>query len=573
MFELMPAKKSIVSGDAATALGIAKGRMIFVMTAFMIGFLAVSLRLIDLTLIVPAEKLAGAGAATAKSLPPSAMLRADILDRNGELIASSLKTASLYADPRLIDDPVKVASELVKVLPELEYGATLENLQKPGRFVWIHRNLTPRQQYAINALGHPGLAFEEENRRIYPQGPLFSHIMGYTDIDGHGIAGVEKSFDGLLIKDDKPLELSLDMRLQHIVRKELTAAVEKFSAAGASGIVMDIHSGEILAMVSLPDFDPHNPAKASGDSKFNRNTLGVYEMGSTFKLFSITAAIESGAVRLGDIFDATKPIQIGRFTINDFHAERRKMTVPEIFIHSSNIGTARIAMVTGSENLKNFYEKLGFFSAPKLELPEIGMPLVPRPWRDVTTLTASYGHGISVSPLQVAIATAGIVGNGHLPTATIIKSNGGDQGENEANPGIVSPQTAAKMRRLMELVVESKDGTGGKAKLDGYHIGGKTGTAEKIVNGVYSKNAVLSSFLAAFPIEHPRYLVLTIIDDPKGTKDTYGFATAGWTAAPAVKRIVEQMAPIYNMVPDANISDVTDTLGIYLNEGKKLAAF
>ena len=571
MLDFSPARKSIIGGDAATALGVARGRMIFVITAFAIGFLAVSLRLVDLTLIKPNAKTALQ--TSASSTPPAAMLRADILDRNGELIASSLKTASLYADPRLIDDPVKVAGELVKILPEQNYGELLQTLQKPGRFIWIQRNLTPRQQYAVNALGHPGLSFQEENRRIYPQGTLFSHILGYTDIDGHGIAGAEKSFDGLLVKDDQPLELSLDMRLQHIVRKELADAVEKFSAKGASGIIMDIKTGEILSMVSLPDFDPHNPAKASGDSKFNRNTLGVFEMGSTFKLFSITAAIESGAVRLSDSFDATKPIHYGRFTIEDYHAERRIMTVPEIFIHSSNIGTARIAERTGGENLRNFYEKLGFFSPARIELPEIGAPLVPRPWRDITTLTASFGHGISVSPLQVAVAAAGIVGNGRLPTPTIIKSKNPDQGTIEANPGIVSPQTSAKMRQLMELVVESKDGTGGKARLEGYHIGGKTGTAEKVVAGGYSKNAVLSSFLAAFPIEHPRYLVLAIMDEPKGTKETFGFATAGWTAAPAVRRIVEQMAPLYNMAPDDHPSDVVETLGVYLQAEEKHAAF
>lgn len=567
MFELMPAQKSIIGGDAATALAVARGRMWIVITCFLIGFLAVSLRLADLTLIGPHSQTQGAAQTAEIPAVPAAMLRADIFDRNGELIASSLKTASLYADPQLIDDPVKVAGELAKTLPELDYGALLENLQRPGRFVWIQRNLTPRQQYLVNALGHPGLSFQEENRRIYPQGPLFSHVLGYTDVDGHGIAGIEKSFDGLLVKDNEPLELSLDLRLQHIMRKELLSAVETFSAKGASGIVMDIASGEILAMVSLPDFDPHNPAKASADTRFNRNTLGVFEMGSTFKLFSIAAAIDTGAVRLGDSFDATQPIRIGRFAINDYHAERRWMTVPEIFIHSSNIGTARIAERTGNDNLRGFYEKLGFFQAPRIELPEIGAPLVPRPWRDITTLTASYGHGISVSPLQVMLATAAIVNDGQRPTATLIRRKNGKSGADGGEPAILSPQTSAKMRQLMELTVESRDGTGGKARLEGYHIGGKTGTAEKVSVGGYNKNALLSSFLAAFPIEKPRYVVLVIVDEPKGTKETFGYATAGWTAAPAVRRIVEQMAPLYGMTPDGRPSTIVDALGGYLRGG------
>ncbi len=566
-FELLPAKKSIIGGDMATALSIARGRMVFVATVFVIGFLAVGLRLVDLTLLKKAT-----GMLAAADSAPAAMMRADILDRNGNLVATSLKTASLYADPKLIDDPVKVAEALTKTLPDLNYGETLQLLQKPARFVWLQRNLTPRQQYAVNALGHPGLGFQEENRRLYPQSHLFSHILGYTDVDGHGIAGVEKSFDGLLVRNDRPLELTIDMRLQHIVRREISAMMRKFSAKAATGIVLDVESGEILAMTSLPDFDPHTPGKGDKDALFNRNTLGVYEMGSTFKLFSVTAAIESGAVRLGDIFDAREPIRAGRFTIEDYHAENRKMTVPEIFIHSSNIGTAKIAEKTGTESLKNFYEKAGFFQPVTLELPEMGTPLLPRPWRDVTTLTASYGHGISVSSLHMAVATAGVVNGGFLPVPTIIKS---DKPAERVKTRIISPQTSAKMRQLMELVVESPDGTGHKAHSSLYRIGGKTGTAEKAENGRYVKDALLSSFIGVYPIDRPRYVVLVIADEPKGTKESFGYATAGWTAAPAVKNIIEQMAPLYGMEPQSSNSStsVVETLGMYLSKGKTLASF
>ena len=552
-------------------LAQAKTRLVMVAAVFLLGYLAISLRLADLTLLRsrPQPEALAAG----DMRPLGKPLRGAILDRNGELMAVSLSMASVYADTTVTENAALEAKELARILPDQDAGEILKKLSSGQRFVYIARNITPKQEYAINALGHPDLVFEESARRIYPQAELAAHVTGYTDVDGKGIAGIEKSFDSALGKGE-PARLSIDLRVQHILRRELQNASAKFHAKAAAGLVMDVDTGEVLAMVSLPDFDPHRPAEAPDDAKFNRASLGVFEMGSTFKLFSTAAALDSGRVHFATQFDATDPIQYGRFTIHDYHAKKRPLTVPETFIYSSNIATAKMAMSLGPTGLKDFYRRMGFFEPAPLELPERGAPLYPKPWREINTLTASFGHGIAVSPLHLVRAAAALVNGGTLVTPTIAGPGKQRLSPGPEGPRVVKPETSLQIRNLLELVVAG--GTGEQAHVDGYGVGGKTGTAEKNRNGRYEENLLLSSFIGVFPINNPRYAVLAMLDEPRGIPESHGYATGGWTAAPAVGAVIAQMAPLYRMAPDFDSGrDIMRDMAMYLKdvkEGKTLAS-
>lgn len=555
-------KSESINGTHSRLLGQSKARLFVVVAVFMIGYLAISLRLIDLTLLrQSAEDTAQQSTLSTKT---AQNLRGTIKDRNGELMATSLRMASVYADATLITDPKAVSQDLAALLPDENAAEIAEKLSSKRRFVWIARNITPRQQYAINALGHPGISFKEESKRIYPHGRLTSHLLGYTDVDGRGIAGVEKEHEKQLAAGEDDLQLSIDLRIQHLMHKELSAAMKKFSAKAGVGMVMDVNSGEVIAMVSLPDFDPYHPGDAKDTARFNNATLGVYEMGSTFKLFPIAAALDSGDARFDTMIDATEPIKFGRFRISDYHAKKRALSVPEIFIYSSNIGTARIAQSLGEDGLKDFYEKLGFFERAPIDLPERGQPLFPKPWRDINTLTASYGHGIAVSPVHLMRAAAALVNGGILitPHLTLQKE------DSPKGKRVVKSETTQKIRQLLELVVAG--GTGSKARVEGYAVGGKTGTADKISGRGYSKNARLSSFLGVYPITAPRYAVLAILDEPQGIKETYNYATGGWTAAPVVGQVIEQMAPLYQIAPEESTDrDIVRDMARYLKEKKE----
>lgn len=573
MTDYFSKKSESINGTQSRLLGQSKARLFVVIAVFLIGYLAISLRLIDLTMLrqTAAERLAENADDTAKPAIITQALRGTIKDRNGELMATSLSMASVYADATLIENPKKIAAELAALLPDEKEADIAEKLSSSRRFVWIARNITPRQQYAINALGHPGIGFKEESKRIYPNGRLTSHVLGYTDVDGKGIAGIEKQHNAQLADGEEDLTLSIDLRIQHLMHRELSAAMKKFSAKGGIGMVMDVNNGEIVAMVSLPDFDPYHAGNADDDHRFNRAALGVYEMGSTFKLFPIAAALDSGDVSFGTMIDATDPIKFGRFRISDYHAKKRPLSVPEIFIYSSNIGTARIAQSLGEDGLKDFYEKLGFFDRAPLDLPERGQPLYPKPWRDINTLTASYGHGIAVSPVHLLRAAAALVNGGILINPHLTPQ------KNDTPKGkrVIKADTVQKIRQLLELVVA--DGTGSKARVDGYAVGGKTGTADKISGRGYSKNARMSSFLGVYPIHAPRYAVLAILDEPQGIKETYNYATGGWTAAPVVGRVIEQMAPLYQIAPQETGShpDIVGIMSRYLKEkqeGKSIVA-
>ncbi len=563
-----------IPGTQSSVLGQAKLRLIMVAGLLLLGYTAISLRLVDLTLLrsKPVQQVAVDPETDVRPLDKP--LRGTILDRNGELVATSLAMASVYADTTAIDNKAQVAKELSAILTDASQEELLRKLSSGKKFIWIERNITPKQEYAINALGQPGLSFQDEDRRIYPGASLTSHLIGYTDVDGHGISGIEKFANKQLEKGDEPVKLTIDLRVQHIMHRELAASIAKFHAKAGMGIVMDVNTGEIISMVSLPDFDPHHPGDSSDDAKFNRDTLGVFEMGSTFKLFSIASALDSGKVNFGSSFDAGEPIHYGRFTITDYHAKKRVLSVPEIFIYSSNIGTARMAAAVGGDHLENFYKSIGFFAPVPVELPERGQPLYPKPWRDISTLTCSFGHGIAVSPLHVIRAASALVNGGILVTPTLLKKDTENLSLTPEGERVIKPQTSLMMRQLMALNVA--DGSGAQAAVDGYNVGGKTGTAEKNKNGRYEHNLLVSSFMGAFPIDNPRYAVLTILDEPQGIPETHGFATAGWTAAPVVSKVVEQMAPLYHISPALDSRpDILREMGMYLKEvkeGKSLAA-
>ncbi len=532
---------TVLDGTVKQALEIGKTRLIATGLVLSVAFFAIGVRLVDLTLL---QGKTGAVTHQTAAKAPGQTVRSDITDRNGVILATSLPTASLFADARLVPDAEFAARELQKILPSKSRAELLAKLKSGKQFVWLQRHLTPRQQSQINSLGIPGLNFRREQRRFYPHGALTAHAVGFTSIDNQGLAGVEQSFDEVLNSTADPLKLSLDVRVQHIMAEELSAAMTEFSAIGAAGMVYDVQNGEVVAMVSLPSYDPNHAGSAVDDARFNRATLGVYEMGSVFKLFTAAMALDEGIVNIDDGYDTSDPIRVGRFTIRDYKPKNRWLSIPEILIYSSNIGTVHMAMEAGTSKQKAFLSNLGLTRPAHFELSEIGRPTLPSRWRDVNTMTISFGHGIAVSPLQLVRATGALVNGGELKQASLIKRSA-----DETIPAtrVISEKTSQQIRRLMRLVV--LHGTGRKANAEGFMVGGKSGTAEKIRNGRYVKNARMSSFLGAFPITDPRYVVFAMIDEPKGIKRTHGFATGGWVAAPVVKRLVERMGPLVSIEP------------------------
>ncbi len=572
-----------IIGSRRSTLDVARGRLVFIGIVFSLAYILVAARVIDLTLIQgELPRLARMAnpdqGATPQETKAQKVLRGDIIDRNGVLLARSLKTASLYADPAFITEPEKVAKDLVKVLPDLKYGDVLQKLQRKTRFIWIRRNLAPQDQYAILNLGHPGLSFQDESHRIYPQGPLAAHIVGYTDVDGNGLGGVERNFNALLDTGARPLQLTIDMRLQHIARRELNRAISDFNGIGGAALIMDVNSGEVLAAVSAPDFDPHNFGGKQKDADFNRLTLGVYEMGSTFKIFTTAALLELKRADFGQSFDATKPIQLGRFRISDYHGQNRPLNIPEIFMYSSNIGSAKMGEAIGTTALKNFFKDLGLMDPVQIELQEVSRPLIPNPWREITTMTASFGHGIAVTPLQTVSAVASIINGGLLVHPTLVLDSTLSEKERKkakenGSVRIISAQNSHRMRQLLRLVVS--EGTAKSANVSGFQVGGKTGTAEKTGGRGYDRKRLLSSFIGVFPMDAPKYAVMVMVDEPKGNKASYGYATAGWVAAPAVGRIITAMAPVLGLVPRdvGPDDDMAAPLMPYIKqkEGKHLA--
>ncbi|TVR98750.1 MAG: penicillin-binding protein 2 [Rhodospirillales bacterium] len=519
------------------AVDVAHTRLVVVGLCFLLAFCGVVGRLVDLA----AGSDPNLGLALANSATWEAA-RGDIMDRNGVLLATSLPTRSLYADPRDVIDPEHTADRLVALFPELNRSQLLARLTHDGRFAWIKRHLTPREQHAVNRLGLPGIGFRDDQRRVYPQGVVAAHVLGFTDIDSRGLAGVERHFDASL-GDGEALRLCLDVRIQQIVREELLAAVREYRAIGGAGLVLDVVTGEVVAMVSLPDFDPNHRGRSDDDTRFNRVTQGVYEMGSTMKLITAAMALDSGAITLTGGYDASQPIRRGGHTIRDYRPQNRWLSLPEILVHSSNIASAHMALDVGGAVQRMYLNQLGMLSPLALELSEVGAPLVPGQWRDINIMTIGFGHGIAVSPLHLAQAVAVIANGGTFMPATIV-----DRGDRLPEPKpVLSAETSRTMRALMRLNVIM--GTGRRADADGLRLGGKTGTAEKIVGGRYMRNARMSSFIGVFPVDSPRYVVLAILDEPQGNRSTHFYATGGWVAAPVVRRIAERIAPVLGVRP------------------------
>ncbi len=529
----------------------AKARLGLAIVAFACVYGVIALRL-----VMFAEQSDGHGVRRSVGADALATARPDILDRNGAVLATDVKAPSLFAEPRKLIDVDEAEELLTAVMPDLDATEVRERLSSKKGFVWLKREITPKQQQEIHRLGIPGVGFLTENKRVYPNGPVVSHEIGHVNIDNQGIAGIEKWLDGQglaalhmagLATDrlQKPVQLALDLRVQFALREELIAAREKFKAKASSGVIVNVNTGEIVALVSEPDYDPNNPREANDPTRINRLTTGVYEMGSSFKSFTLAMALDSGKVTLDSKFDARGELHYGKFTIHDYHAQHRILSVPEIFTYSSNIGTAKMALSLGVDYHKAFLKKLGQLDRLRTELPESAEPLIPKHWSELNTVTIAFGQGLSVAPLQAVMGISALVNGGKLIPPTFLKR---DQAEaDRLAKRVIKPETSDKMRYLMRLNVEK--GTATRANVLGYYVGGKTGTSEKVVGGRYSKTKVLTSFTAIMPADKPQYLLLIMIDEPQGLAETHGFATSGWNAVPVGAKVIERVAPLLDIPP------------------------
>ncbi|WP_158555138.1 peptidoglycan D,D-transpeptidase FtsI family protein [Fulvimarina endophytica] len=512
-------------------------------------YLAIGARLVVFARAPVAEAEASAGRATTS--------RPDIVDRNGSVLATDLQTFSLFAEPRKIVDVDEAVERLTAIMPDLDAAELFRSLSSKAGFVWIKRKLTPRQRQVVADAGIPALGFRPEINRFYPGGRTAAHILGFTDIDNKGLSGIERWIDqeglldlrnaGLAEADAlAPVRLSLDLRVQHALRDELANARETFAATATEGLILDIKTGEIMALASLPDFDPNDPVEAGRPDRLNRISGGTSEMGSTIKVFTTAMALEMKGANLQTEFDTTEAVMVGNRRIRDEgHLQDRPMTVQEIFVRSSNIGSAREALDVGVEKHESFLRRMGLLSKLQVELPEVASPQVPSRWSRATTVTAAFGHGFATTPLQTAVGIGGILNGGKLVEPTFLKR----EGSVDALPSreLVSPATSRSMRRLYRLNVMS--GTGKKADIEGYRVGGKTGTAEKVIDGRYARHHNFNVFSAAFPMDDPRYLVMTIIDDPQGGVPTY-LRTASYTAAPVAAKVITRVAAMLGVAPE-----------------------
>jgi cell division protein FtsI (penicillin-binding protein 3) len=551
-----PSRRRPVSGFVRSLFSMSKdkseARVGLIMLCFGALFLTLSGR--ALYLAMGSEEPVGLRRATADA---TSAARPDIIDRNGEVLATDVRSVSVFAEPRKILDKDEAVELLTAVLPDLNAKDLRDRFERRRGFVWVKREITPRQQAEVHRLGIPGVGFVPENKRVYPNGTAAAHVLGFANIDNIGIAGIEKYIDqkGLIdptgaglnasTRDLAPVQLSIDLRVQHALRDELTIGMAKFKAKAAAGSIIDVNTGEVVATVSLPDFDPSNQADALDPNRINRINVGVFEMGSTFKALTVAMALDSGRFNVNSTFDARSALRYGRHTINDFHAKNRIMTVPEVFIYSSNIGTARMALQLGVEHHRNFLRRAGQLDRLRTELPESAEPIVPGRWGELNTMTIAFGHGLAVAPLQAAMATAALMNGGNLIPPTFIKRS--EEQARAVATRLVKPETSEAMRYVMRLNAER--GSAGKAAVPGFYVGGKTGTAEKVVNGRYSKTRLFTTFMAVAPSDKPRYLFMTIYDEPQGLPETQGFATSGWNASPTTGRIIERVAPLLGISP------------------------
>jgi cell division protein FtsI (penicillin-binding protein 3) len=534
----------------------AEGRLLVVGIFFLCAFILVGGRMGTLA-NAPVEepRSAVAGASIIAQ-------RADITDRNGRILATNLTTHALYAQPPLMVDKPRAARELARIFPDLDEAKLLEQFTGNRKFMWIKRRMSPEQQQAVHDIGDPGLLFGPREMRLYPNGRLASHVLGGASFGREGVdsaevigvAGVEKTFDAYLrdpANDGRPLELSLDLSVQAVVEQVLAGGMRLMSAKGATAILMDAHTGEIISLASLPDFDPNDrpPLPTSGDPSdsplFNRAVQGLYELGSTFKIFPVAQAIELGVVNTSTIIDTKGPMRWGRFRISDFRNYGDQMTVEQVIVKSSNIGTARIAAMMGIAKQQEFLGRLGFLEPTPVELVEApnARPLLPRNWSELSMLTISYGHGLSASPLHLATAYATITNGGVRVRPTLVKRQGMEPGEQ-----VISPRTSAIARDMLRKTVV--EGTATLGDVAGYEVAGKTGTADKPRRtGGYYDDKVITTFASVFPASDPKYVLVVTLDEPVDTMGTEPRRTAGWTAVPVAAEIIRRVAPLMGLAP------------------------
>ncbi len=510
---------SRLSFDECDMVSISHSRLKFMTILIATMFLVLIVRLFMINLMTKEEIRSYSN--NMASYTDFVVRRNDIVDRNGILLATNIATASLYANPQEITDLPLLAKKLSLIVANLSYDEVISRLSnKNKQFVWLKRHIAPQDQQKVNNLGIPGLYFYPDEKRVYLHGNVTSHVLGFVDIDGVGIAGIEQYFNDTLGRaEGDAFKTSIDIRVQNILHDELDKAVKEHSAIGGSGIVMDIKTGEIISLVSLPDFDPHNIEHATEKQRFNQATLGLFEMGSTMKILTLAIGLDTNTINVNDAFDVSQPIKIAKYTIHDYRGKGGPLSVPEILIHSSNLGTAQIVTKFGARKQRQYLQNFGILSKVNLELPEISKPLYPSEsaWKEVSMVTISYGHGIAITPIHAVQAISTVINGGRLVKPPLVK------------------------------VVEY--GSGKKAKVNGYYVGGKTGTAEKVSNGRYLKHANLVSFIGAFPIHDPKYVILVMVDEPKAGSSNSGFATGGMVAAPLAGSFIKRIAPILNMEP------------------------
>ena len=536
----------------------AEGRLLMLGAFFTVAFAVVGIRMGVLATTVPVEPLASAGGSAI------AAQRADIVDRQGRILATNFETNSLYAQPPMLIDPVDSAKALAKIFPDLDEGRLIKQFTGKRKFVWIKKRISPEQKQAVHDIGDPGLLFGGREMRLYPNGKLASHVLGgarfgeedVTTAQLVGVAGVEKQFDGYLADPSnagKPLTLSLDLTVQAASERVLYGGMRLMNAKGATSILMDVHTGEIVSMVSLPDFDPNDrpaPPTSGFDPSvsplFNRAVQGLYELGSTFKIFAVAQAMDLGLVQPETLIDIRGPLRWGKFRITDFHNYGRELTVSKIIVKSSNIGTARIAQMIGADRQKDFLGGLGLLEPTPLELVESrgGQPLTPKNWSELSAMTISYGHGLSASPMHLAAAYAAIANGGHYVSPTILKQSGPQYG-----PRVMSEASAAASRTMLRQVVT--EGTASFGDVPGYQVAGKTGSADKPKpQGGYYEDKVIATFATMFPVSDPKYVLIVTLDEAVETSGTEARRTAGWTAVPVAAEMIARIAPLLGLRPE-----------------------
>ncbi len=548
-----PLNRAFLKALFSTSLGKSTGRIRLVAVLFSLLFLTFIGRLAYFGM-TPGQQSARREAAEAVSAA-----RPDLTDRNGEVMATDIKVMSVFAEPRTIIDKDEATELITAILPDLNANELREKLGKKKGFVWIKREVTPAQQQQIFRLGLPGVGFIPEHKRIYPNGRLGAHVVGFANADNNGLQGIEKYLDqqglgalrdsGLAMpqQDLSPVSLSLDLRATHAVRDELAQAMERFHAKAAAAAILDVNTGEVIAAASLPDYDPNDPKEAQGDNNFNRLTFGTFEMGSTFKALTLAMAMDSGKFALTSTVSGQAPLHIGRNVIHDYHPKNRMLTLPEVFKYSSNVGTARLALAVGPDYQKAFLRKMGQLDRMRTELPESREPMYPRQehWSQVSSATIAFGHGLAVAPLQAMMAVAALCNGGYLVTPTFLKRPA--DFDKTSQPHVIKAETSEALRYIMRLNAEV--GTAKKANIPGYFVGGKTGTAEKVFHGRYDHNKLFTTFMAVLPADKPRYLFMTVMDEPQGRPEDGHFATAAYNSGYVTGRLIERVNPILGVEP------------------------